>query len=711
MKRALGFTPLLIIAALVLSAQVVYGAAYRGYTYDFWQDPMPAPQAYLPEKVILSSDLANGGLRGPQDIFVAGEEIYIADSGNNRVVVADHNWDVIRVIDSFDNNGVADRFSNPRGVFVSAEGYLYVADTNNERIVQLTLTGDFVREVGAPTSDVEGIIPEAFQYRPGKVVVDLARRMYVIVENVYDGILEFDVSGEFKGFIGAPRIAPNLIDYFWRLIATEAQKAGLARFLPTEYSNIALDQYGFIYAVVTGGDVRRNEYVRRLNPTGVDVLRRRGFHPPMGDIIYPQSWEDVSITGPSVLQDVVAQDYGVYSVLDRRRGRVFTYDAEGNLLYVFGGRGEQSGVTQNPVALEMMGDRFVVLDGLTGSITVYAPTEYAKSILKAIEYHNTGEYDKSAEMWQRVAHLNANYDLAYTGIGQSLMRQDRFREAMDAFRLGNNRLDYSEALGLYRREVLERNFGRIMLAIFLLILVGKLVSAARNRRRAAQYEAAVIVQALSTENKPLWQQIKEGVRYSLHVVFHPFDGFWDLKREKRGNVPAASILLMLVVLTYIIMRQYTGFIFNRRNLKELNILIELASVLGPFILWCGVNWALTTLMEGKGTPKDVYIFSAYALTPIILVNLPLTLVSNFLTVEEGAFYYFFLILSLVWSGGLLFFGTMVTHDYGGKKTFYTTIMMIIGIAIVLFLGLLFFTLIDKMVGFVRDIYTEFAFRL
>lgn len=713
MRRFFGITPILILLAFFLNTQVTYGVAYRSYTYDFWRNPIPAPQAYLPEEVIRSTDLDPIGLKGPQDLFVSHDgAIYIADTGNHRIVVTDLNWEVLRVIDSFDRDGSLDRFSSPGGVFVSDENFLYVADTNNERIVQLTTDGEFVREVGPPTSNVEGVIPEGFNYRPAKVVVDQARRMYVIVENVYDGILEFDVSGNFRGFIGAPRLAPNMIDYFWRKIATEAQKAGMARFLPTEYSNIAIDQYGFIYATVTDGDVRRDEYVRRLNPTGVDVLRRRGFQPPMGDIIYPQSWEDVSITGPSVLADVVAQPYGVYSVLDRRRGRVFTYDADGYLLYVFGGRGDQIGLSRNPVAIDMIGEKFVVLDGLSGSLTVFAPTDYARSILQAIEFHNTGRYEESAELWQQVAHQNANFNLAYTGIGQSLMRQDRFREAMTAFRLGNNRLDYSEALGLYRREVVAEHFGTIMFALFALIVGANLLGYVRRRRRPPQYsETAPTVDPVRIGKQSIFRQIIDGLRYSLHVIFHPFDGFWDLKHEKRGNVPAATTLLALVTLTYVLMRQYTGFVFNARNLKDLNILLELASVLGPFALWCSVNWGLTTLMEGKGKPRDIYIASAYALTPLIVINIPLTFVSNFMTVQEGAFYYFFLVLGVLWAGGLLFFGTMVTHDYDMKKTFYTTIFMIIGMVIVLFLGLLFFTLIDKMVGFVSDIYTEIAFRL
>ena len=52
----------------------------------------------------------------------------------------------------------------------------------------------------------------------------------------------------------------------------------------------------------------------------------------------------------------------MYSLLDRRRGRIFTYDHEGNLLYIFGGLGTQAGTFVTPVAIENIGNTIIVLD-------------------------------------------------------------------------------------------------------------------------------------------------------------------------------------------------------------------------------------------------------------------------------------------------------------------------------------------------------------
>jgi len=198
--------------------------------------------------------------------------------------------------------------------------------------------------------------------------------------------------------------------------------------------------------------------------------------------------------------------------------------------------------------------------------------------------------------------------------------------------------------------------------------------------------------------------------YSLFLIFHPNDAFWDLKYERRGNVPAASIILGLVVLGYIFTRQSLGFIFNPVDLTKLNIVTEMASVLVPFFLWCIVNWSLTTLMSGKGTLRDIYIASAFALTPLIIVNIPVTIVSNVLILEEGPFIAVLAVMATLWSGLLLFIGTMVTLEYDTTKTAFTCVLIVAGMTAVLFLAILFFSLLNQAYVFAKSVYREILFR-
>lgn len=707
---------IICISGTAMASDVDMLVPYDSYNYNFWSNSIPSPPAYVPVSTIDSRDLEVGSWRKPQDLFVAEDSLYLLDSGNNRIIRINEEWNVTNVITDFvREDGSIDRFNNPEGIFVTDGGTIYVADTGNGRIIELSSTGTFHREIGPPVAKTEGIIPEGFRYRPSKVVVDNAGRIYVLVSDVYEGLLEFTGSGEFRGFIGAPRVIPNIFDYLWRRIATKEQRKRMVLFLPTEYSGIDIDDQGFIYATVAEGSVQNGQAIRRLNPSGSDVLRRRGFHIPQGDLKYPYPWDEASIAGPSIFVDITTHEYGVYSALDSRRGRVFTYDGNGNLLWVFGAKGAQKGTLQNATAIDIQGDRILILDADKARITIYKPTEYAQAILAAIEYHYTGRYDESTEMWNRALQLNANCDLAYTGIGRALLRQDRFREAMDNFRLGSNRRDYSEALSLHRREVIEANFGYIV-AVLLVLAVGFFVWRRVRQIQRERYPQIAVTQhpffdtANTSWRARVWRTL-QSLRYALYVVFHPFDGFWDLKHERRGTMPAAAILLALVTATYVFVRQYTGFIFNPRDLTRLNILIEAASILVPFILWSMVNWALTTLMEGKGTFRQIFIASAFALTPLILVYIPATVISNYIILEEGALYYFLMSLGTVWALGLLFFGTMVTHDYDGLKTVATSGLTLVGMGVILFLSVLFFSLADQFFSFVGAIYTEIVFRL
>lgn len=697
-------------------------APYYSYTYDFWLYMAPAPQAYLPDRVYDGDALGVGPLKDPLDLFVSADRhVYLVDTGNNRIICMDPDYRVINVISEFANGGVQDRFNKPEGIFVTGSGEIYIADTGNGRVVVLDREGVLLRIVGPPKpgTEFEGIVAEDFVYRPRKVAVSPTREMYVIARDVFDGLMKYNAGGEFSGFIGAPRVAPTLWERFWVWIATSEQRERKALFLPIEYVNIDIDSKGMIMAVEQG--TSKEKCIKRLNPAGEDVLVRAGFLPPMGD---PQDRK----TGISVFVDIAAREYGTYTALDRQYGRIFTYDSLGNLLYVFGGIGDSVGLFRLPAAIDTNGPDVLVLDS-SGSFTVFKPTEYGKLITAALALYNTGRYEESTEVWKRVLRLNANYDMAYSGIGNALFRQGDYVGAMTNFRLGQNRAGYSDAFAVYRREVVGQHFGTfatiVALAAIVVWVFGRTRARASNRRLQPAHSTAAgtyggyaappqFGQSRTVQRSPLLKdRIREtlrALRYAFHVLAHPFDGFWELKYEKKGNLAAAVVIVFLVVATLVFMRQYTGFVFNMNDLWQLNVITEALGVVVPFILWCAVNWALTTLMEGKGTFREIVIATAYSLVPLILVIVPLTLVSHVLVLEEAAFYYLILVLSMVWAGLMLFIGTIITHEYSFAKTVGTSVLVVGGIGVSLFIMLLFSTVINHVIIFAIDIYYEAVLR-
>ena len=215
----------------------------------------------------------------------------------------------------------------------------------------------------------------------------------------------------------------------------------------------------------------------------------------------------------------------------------------------------------------------------------------------------------------------------------------------------------------------------------------------------------------AAKRKAWWDSYRSGLRYSLYVITHPFDGFWDLTHEHRGTLAAANTFLILFLITRVLKLLCTSFQFINAPIQHINVFEEMGSLLLPFLILCLANWAMTTLFDGKGRFIDIYIGMCYALVPYVLIQLPMILISNMLTFEEGSLYTVMLSISVVWCAFLVFVGLMEIHDYGPGKTFIFLIVTIVGAAVIIFLILVFFSLLSDAVGFFVSLYREASYRL
>ena len=201
------------------------------------------------------------------------------------------------------------------------------------------------------------------------------------------------------------------------------------------------------------------------------------------------------------------------------------------------------------------------------------------------------------------------------------------------------------------------------------------------------------------------------LKYSLHCIVSPFDGFWDLTHEKRGSIGAANFLVIMTILTTIWKYRYTSFVFIRVQWEHFNILLNICTFLLPFFIWVLSNWCLTTLFDGKGTLKDIWMGTAYAMTPYVIIQLILIPMSNVVTEEEGAFYTVFSNFSMIWCGLLIIASVMMIHDFMLGKAFLSLIFSAVGMLIIVFLLVLFFSLISDGFSYFYSIYKETIFRM
>ena len=719
MKNNKRFPVFLLIVLMLLQTSCAYAStdgfstSYT-YNYDYWNEICPSPDAYRVATVITSSSLGlETAIRRPQSLYVCGDELYLVDTGNNRILQILRDGDgftLLRIIDSFsghENN----TFNTPQDVFVTESGDIYIADTNNNRVLLLDRDLNFVREYLKPT---DAVFDQSQSFLPYKVVTDHAGRVYVLATNINKGLVKFEKSGKFVGFIGASPVTTSLAEYIWKYyFLTEDQQAQTEAFVPTEYDNICMDSRGFIYAVTNTFEVGNllndsAKPIRKLNGLGNDILIKNDKYPPVGDLVWNES------PGPSRFVDIAVLDNGVYVAFDKTRGRLFGYDTQGIMLWAFGTQGNYDGAFTGPVSIEHMGNDLLCLDQFENSVTVFTPTEYGNLIYDAYNQYDRGDYSGSAETWQRVLQMNANYTPVFIGIGRSLLRQEKYEEAMDCFETAHDKENYGRAFRFFRKEWVEDNIGWIVV-LFILILITPIAIKIRGRiKKEIDSVRPESQSALSRKKQGFkWAKSKyaESMKYTFHVLFHPFDGFWDLVHEKRGSIAAATTWLVLFLATYIFKMMYTNFQFVDSPVQYINVAERIAALLLPFLILCFGNWSMTTLFDGKGRFPDIYMAMCYALVPYVLIMIPTTLLSHALAFDEASLYYVFNVIAIVWCLFLAFVGLMEVHDYKPGKTIIFLIMTIFAAAVIIFLLLIIFSMLNDLINYVIALYKEYVYRI
>lgn len=688
---------MLAILMLVTSVLPVFAASsYQTYTYTTFGISAPSPDAYTPYKTYHAKDigLAGANLDNLTDIEVDDKNnVYLADPGNNRILILDPYLQYKSAIQAFVNEeGIRDKLAEPNGVFVTAEK-IFVADTNNSRIVVFDRNGSFLYQLREPQSTV---FPTGSIYKPIAIAVDNAERIYVVSSTTYMGVIVLDSQGEFQNFIGSQTVSVSALELMWRSFMSAKQRALTKKNVSTEYNNITIDEDGFVY-VTTSSIKEESQYtsirgdttyapVKKLNASGTDVMTHNGFFGPYGEVATKAIGRSTNETGVSRVVDAAVGPEGTWSLIDDKRSRVYTYDDSGNLLFAFGAKGQMLGNLSTVSGITYQDSKILLLDKSDASITVFNRTEYGDVLISALQHNNDRQYDLAVSDWETILQYNNNFDTAYIGIGQSYFRSGNWSKAMEYFDFAADTDNYNNAFKMWRQEWISK----YALVIPVVIIVFFVLLAKYFKWAGKVNKAATLKRGRRT--------YKEELLYSAHLIFHPFDGFWDLKHENRGSVRGALTFIGLTIVSFCF--KYAG----------INVFYEIIGVMLPIMLFVTANWCLTTLFEGEGSFKDIFVATGYAVAPLPFMTILSTALANVLTAEESGILTMIDNIAYVWVGMLLFFGVMITHDYQLGKNILTIIGTIVGMIVIVFLVALFTTLIGKIISFISNIITELSFR-
>jgi len=683
---------ILLAMAPVLSASAGF-VPYESYNYNSWGESVSMPLTYTISKAVSGGQIGSGALSTPTDMYRLGDELYILDAGNKRIVVTDLALNLKRTLDNPELLGAT-------GIYVQADNTILIAARDSERILTLDPDGKLLHSFGKPVGEE---IPANLTFKPLKVIAGSNDSLFIVCEGSFQGLIETDRQGNSRGFYGGNRVdvtAQVLADMFWKRLFSREQREGMNNTVPIEYSSADIDAKGFVYAVTAQSQNSMYE-IKKLDPKGNNILRvRSSYDMAPGVELNIGNYGDIETgyergqTTDTRFIDIKADDSGFLYALDGQRGRVFQYDNESNLLCVFGGMGAQTGSFKNPVSIEYANNCVYVLDSELSEITVFEPTPFGASIMEAVTLYNKGRYAESKQLWLTVNAHSPNFELANTGIGKSLYMEGDFTGAMKYYRLANDRRGFDDAFSEYRKAIVRENF--VLLVVLLAIAIA----------------VAVLMVRFVKRRHPIARLI--GSKTYLPVGYYlskPFKASDDVRMYDRGTVRSAVVIMSLLLISRIVSMCMSGFLFSTHRIEDIKVLNEIVLVFALYSGFLLCNWAVSTLMDGEGRWRDVAIVTGYSFFPMMAGNLITTILSTVLTLREGTILGLISSVSVVFSVILLFIGIMTVHRLTAAKAAANIALTLIGMLIIFFLLFLVYGLFSQLVTFMGNIFTEFLFRI
>ncbi|MFG6393201.1 MAG: YIP1 family protein [Lachnospiraceae bacterium] len=649
---------------------------YRTYTMDGYGRVMETQTAYLPNETIIK--FGEEFLNSPNDLFITDEgEIYVADTGNSRIVVGNEAGELVKII----GEGI---LNTPRGVFVTDDKHVYVADSEGMAVYEFDENGNKVNEYGKPDSPLYG---DNIEYKPSKLVVNDAGIMYIICASNTNGIVEIspDEGGTFLGYFGANAASKDPMLVLRRAIATEAQRAKMVSNIPSTPDNLAIDEKGLIYTVTRG---EKYDSLRRLNIAGKNLITNCDAYDESPGAVATGNHDNVYVAST--------------------KGYVYEYNNQGELLFVFGAKDDGSqrvGLSTQVTSIKVdTHDNIYLLDSEKNQIQVYRPSEFTSLLHNALYLYSKGRYTESKEPLEQVLKMNSMFDYANKAMGRALFQEENYDLATDYARLAKDYSGYSDAFWEIRNNWLKRNIVTLIISIIVLYILIKVLKYMDRKK------------GIFNKPREIWKsfynnKIFSNVMYAKYFMRHPSDGSYGIAREGRASFLAPSIILVIFIAEYVINKYLCGFL--QKTIREGRY--ELVSDIGTIIVVItGVtlcNYLVCTINEGEGTVKKIYTYFCYSLMPYVILTPVSFVLSHMVTNNEAFLITLVEVVMYGWIIVLMILAIQGVNNYTAQETFKIICLSIFTILIVALLIFIIYVLWAQVFEFISAIIGEVVYRL
>ena len=688
-KKIMGFaktlTVLLIIASVFISATSASALTVNTDSYVFGEsenEKISIPTPYNFKQLIVKVGGSSASFLEPSDLFVKDDVMYIADKGNNRIVKMSLTGEFITEYLNSDNGA----FNGPSGVFVDSSNHIFVADTNGGRIVHLSEDGTYIEEFVKPESE---LLSNVYTFLPYRVAFsDLTGFMYVVQGKQF---MTIDAENKFQGYVGAGDVSFSFANMLFRMFASEKQKKQVSKKEADTYSSFELGSSGLLFSTALG----KKDQIRVINTIGNNIFPSGNY----GEVTYGSSGGRIN---PQFLY-ITEQDEYIITVTEQNTSKIFQYDLEGNLLAVFGGSGNTNGRFINPIAIDHDDEgNLYIADSSQNTIQVLTPTDFIKTVHSALSYYKNGKYEQSLEEWSRVLEADATYPLALQQVGNIKYKQGLYDESMNDFYLANDKTQYGKAYDELRQNFLTEHFEiySVSLISVIVIFIFLLTLAFRAAKRFSQqmfFDKTVKFYSL---------------KLVFMVIFHPIQ-FCEIVKRNRKKVRILPLIIfsLLTFAARMFQIYFVNFSLADKRVTDVNILLELGIIFLPFFTFCISNYAFTTIMGGEAKFTELLTAMSYALTPYIIITPLLTGLSYMFDVGDKGIFVAISTLALLWTVALILLAVANLNQYSGKKFLIVILLTIVGILIIWAVVLLFFALASQVVMSVKEFVKELGFVL